>query len=143
MPPRDFHASIASGMEYHFTNGRPHRRNGSEDDIIRATATMPPDTSFESQIDFSNRLVGLRFEVGYRRWKLTRDMAAPQVVTDTFNNAMYEFPMSLAQTAARTTVSVQRPIFNVAEAEGLVPPVGEASVTRLTEDSAVIIRWMK
>ncbi|HSJ03087.1 MAG TPA: hypothetical protein VK956_11570 [Verrucomicrobium sp.] len=143
VPPRDFHASIASGTEYHFTNGRPHRRNGSEDDIIRATATMPPDTSFESQIDFSNRLVGLRFEVGYRRWKLTRDMAAPQVVTDTFNNAMYEFPMSLAQTAARTTVSVQRPIFNVAEAEGLVPPVGEASVTRLTEDSAVIIRWMK
>ncbi len=40
----------------------------------------------------------------------------------------------------RTSVSVQRPIFKAAKAEGESPPPGRPMVVRLSDDTVVVVR---
>ncbi|WP_265595622.1 hypothetical protein [Verrucomicrobium sp. BvORR106] len=137
---RDYTATLTSGTDYYFTNGRTHPYTEDQAALINAPAVMPPDSKYDDQINLQNRIVGTRLFVNEETWTLTRDVTPPQVVTDTFQDVRYEFPWQEEETAKRTAVSVQRPIFQVIKKEQPLPTPGRPIVVRLTDEIVVVVR---
>jgi hypothetical protein len=127
---RDYTGAIHAGTDYYFTNGRTHPYTEDQAALINAPAVTPPDTAYDDQINLQNRIVGTRLEVTEEKWTLTRDLAPPQVVTDTFQDVRYEFPWQEEETKKRTAVSVERPL----------PAPGRPVVVRLTDEIVVVVR---
>lgn len=132
--------SLNTGSEYHYTNGRPQGRDEGDEASVRAGPVLPPGTVFNGHVDFEHRLVGTQISFTEDDWTLTRDGAPPQVVTDTFSDVRYKFPREESDSGGRTTISVERPIFRVLNAEGPRPKPGQPRVMRLDEDQAVVLR---
>ncbi|HYF34014.1 MAG TPA: hypothetical protein VD994_01885, partial [Prosthecobacter sp.] len=137
-------ASVHAGADFHFPNGRdqPPNRKG-EHDVTQDSAAMPPDTRFDSQFSLDHRIVGFQFHVSGGEWKLTRDARPPEIITDTFTNVPLEWPWVREGAAPpTTTVSVQRPIFSVQQAQGDLPALGQSTLTRLSGDTVLILRTL-
>lgn len=138
---RDIQADLTSGTDFYFTNGRTHPYTEDQAALINAPALMPPDSKYDDQINLQNRIVGSRLSVNEVTWTLTRDLDPPQVVTDTFQDVRYEFPWPEEETAKRTAVSVQRPIFHViTKKDQPLPAPGRPVVVRLTDEIVVVVR---
>lgn len=135
--------SATTGWDYHFTNGRERRPNEKHDDLFKAPLVMPQGTLYASQVGLLNRVVGSHLEQEGHEWKFVRDARAPEIVTDTFHDARLEWPYPEVDKMPPVTVSVQRPIFTIQEAKGELPKPGEASVTRLSANTVLIIRTLK
>lgn len=131
--------SISSGTEYYFMDPRGQSGDREKKASLLALAVMPQGTPFSEQIYFEDHVVGLELKLSERNWDLTRDKAPPQVVTDTFTDVRYEFPYVRSPDKRRTTVSVERPVFQMASIYGRHLKAGEASVTRLNEDTVVVV----
>lgn len=131
--------SFTSGTEYYFMDPRGQSGDREKKASLLAPAVIPPGTPFSEQIYFEDHLVGLELKLSERNWDLTRDNAPPQVVTDTFTDVRYEFPHVRTPDNRRTTVSVERPVFEMASIYGRHLKAGEATVTRLDGDKVVVV----
>lgn len=131
--------SFSSGTDYYFMDPRGQPGNRVQKASLQAPAVMPSGTEFSEQIYFEDHLVGLDLKLSERNWDLTRDNAPPQVVTDTFTDVRYEFPRVPSPDNRRTTISVERPVFQMASIYGRRLKAGEASVTRLDENTVVVV----
>jgi hypothetical protein len=141
-----YSAFISTGWDYHFSNGRLRAEGADRESEFHAPAVMPPGTEFSNQINLHNRLVGCQWRFDDETWTLTRDRRAPDIITDTFPNVVHEWPSDPDgppwDQRPKTRVSVQRPIFDIQTVQGALPAKGEAHVTRLAEDTFLVIRVM-
>lgn len=133
-------AKLNTGVEWHYTNGRPPNPADRTMASVNAPAALPPGTVFKGVVFFPRRVVGTQINFEEYDWTLKRDGAPPQVVTDTFSEVRYKFPLEDSDSGERTTISVERPIFRVLNAEGPSPAPGRPMVKRLDQDQAVVLR---
>lgn len=149
----DAKATVAGGWDWYFTNGREHPRSEnrnyeeSQQAAFKAPAVMPAGTRFTDQVYLQNRIVGVELRIQGTEFSLTRDAKAPEIVTDSFSDVRLEWPSPRPeqnwQDIPKVTVNVQRPIFAIQEAKGDLPEKGQAKVTRMSDDTVLIIRTLR
>jgi len=141
--------TATTGHDLHFTSGRSSQPSEKHDDAFRVPAAMPEGTRYDDQVRFKNRIVGFHLSQldGDGGWMIERDARVPEIITDTFPNVRLEWPDLRSgqdwEDVPRVTVSVQRPIFTIQNAEGRLPDAGKAVCKRLSDDAVLVIRSMR